>query len=116
MATWRAEVDRPPEQQTSSLLYWWAVTRQEDNIDRRYEKELINGVQMDLQFTPFCAWQEIEKYCYLDVSTVGLLSMPVLGQAPGISFEQAASNAIKLGIALQLPNILRDLGEDAAGG
>jgi len=65
-------------------------------------------VQMDLQFTPFCAWQEIEKYCYLDVSTVGLLSMPVLGQAPGISFERSAPFAIKLGIALQLTNILRE--------
>jgi 15-cis-phytoene synthase len=116
IADWRAEVDRSPEQQTNPLLYCWAVTRQEYDINRRYEKELIDGVQMDLQFKPYATWQELEKYCYLVASTVGLLSMPVLGLAPGISFEQAAQHGIILGIALQLTNILRDVGEDAAHG
>ena len=58
-------------------------------------------------------WEELERYCYLVASTVGLLSTPIIGLASGVDFETAKPYAIKLGIALQLTNILRDVGEDA---
>jgi phytoene synthase len=113
---WRAEVDLPLERQTNPLLYAWASVREEYGINRRYESELLDGIAMDINFKPYQTWVELERYCYLVASTVGLLAMPIIGYAQGISFDKAAPYAIKLGIALQLTNILRDVGEDARRG
>jgi phytoene synthase len=113
---WRAEVDLPAACQSNPLLYSWASVREEYGVDRRYERELLDGIAMDLSFQPYRTWEELELYCYRVASTVGLLSMPVIGCAPGAAAEQAAQYAIKLGIALQLTNILRDVGEDAGRG
>ncbi|WP_322509389.1 squalene/phytoene synthase family protein, partial [Anaerolinea sp.] len=55
----------------------------------------------------------LKVYCYRVASTVGLLAIPIIGLAKGVSFQQAAPFAIQLGIALQMTNILRDIGEDA---
>ena len=113
---WRAEVRLPPDKQDNPVLYCWAVTRRKYAVDPRYEDELISGVASDLQPGPYRTWQELEAYCYHVASTVGLLSIPIVGLKPGVRFESAAPYAIKLGIALQLTNILRDVGEDAAQG
>jgi 15-cis-phytoene synthase len=116
MEAWRCQVRRPAEEQTDPLLFTWARVRQEYAVDRRYEEELIDGMEMDLNFRPYTTWAELENYCYHVASTVGLLSTPIIGLAPGVTFEQAAPYAIRLGIALQLTNILRDVGEDAGRG
>ena len=110
---WRAQTALPAEEQTSPILYTWARVREAYGVDRLYERELIDGVARDVQFTPYRTWSDLEYYCYAVASTVGLLSMPIIGLAPGATFEQAAPYAIQLGIALQLTNILRDIGEDA---
>ncbi len=113
---WRKEVSLPPDLQTDPILYTWARVRQVYPVNRCFEQELIDGVARDVQFQSYAAWGELEKYCYQVASTVGLLSMPVIGLAKGVRFEQAAPYAIRLGIALQLTNILRDVGEDARRG
>jgi len=113
---WRAQVALPPEAQTNPLLYAWAVIRQTYGVDSRYEQALIDGVAMDLSRCRYVTWQDLRLYCYRVASTVGLLAMPIIGLAPGVRFEQAAPFAIELGIALQLTNILRDVGEDARKG
>ncbi len=113
---WRAEVNLPAHQQTSAILASWAHVREQYAIDRQYENELLEGIRMDLAFHPYATWQDLEKYCYQVAATVGLLSMPVIGLADGVRFEQAAEPAIQLGIALQLTNILRDVGEDGERG
>ena len=113
---WRTEVNLPSALQRNPLLYTWATVREEYPIDRRYERELLDGIAMDLNVSVYRTWEELRTYCYLVASTVGLLSMPVIGNAKGVRFEQAAPFAIQLGIALQLTNILRDVGEDAARG
>ena len=113
LQNWHAQVNLTPEEQTDPTLFCWASVRQEYGVDRRYEQELIDGVRMDLEFRPYQTWENLEDYCYHVASTVGLLSMPIIGLAPRVSFEQAAPYAIKLGISLQLTNILRDIGEDA---
>jgi phytoene synthase len=64
----------------------------------------------------YATWNELERYCYLVASTVGLLSLPIIGLARDAEFGEAAPFAIQLGVALQLTNILRDVGEDAAAG
>lgn len=109
---WRAANRLSAAEQGIPLLAAWAHVREEYQVDRRYEEELIDGVGTDLGPVSMQTWSELEQYCYLVASTVGLLSIPVIGIAKGATFEQAAPYAIQLGIALQLTNILRDVGED----
>ncbi len=113
---WREQVARPAAAQTDPVLACWAATRERYGVNSRYELELIEGVALDLRRQRYANWPELERYCYLVASTVGLLSMPIIGLAPGVIFEEAAPYAVKLGVALQLTNILRDVGEDAARG
>jgi 15-cis-phytoene synthase len=114
LEAWRAQVDLPVEEQTDPMLFYWASTRQKYPVNRQYEQELIDGVSMDLEQRTYRTWQELERYCYHVASTVGLMSLPIIGTADGISHEEAAPYAIKLGVALQMTNILRDVGEDLA--
>ncbi len=116
MEAWRAKVRLTPEEQSDPILYVWALSRRQFPIDRRYEDDLITGVKYDIQPRVYPTWEDLEKYCYHVASTVGLLSIPIIGLREGVSFEQAAPYAIQLGIALQLTNILRDVGEDARRG
>lgn len=112
---WRAQVALPPERQKDPVLIAWTSIRAAFGVDRRYEQELIDGVRMDAAPRRRCRnWSELERYCYLVASTVGLLSLPIIGLDHGAGMELAAAFARKLGIALQLTNILRDVGEDAA--
>jgi phytoene synthase len=116
ISAWQTKIDLDPDQQPNPALKLWARVRLEYGVDRRYERELICGVGMDLEHRIYKTWSELERYCYLVASTVGLLSMPIIGTAPKVSFEQARPFAIQLGVALQLTNILRDVGEDASRG
>lgn len=113
---WRVKVRLPADQQTDPLLRAWASTRQRYAVDPRYENELITGVKMDIHAQQYATWQELESYCYHVASTVGLLSIPIVGLRHGVCFDQAKDYAIKLGVALQLTNILRDVGDDARRG
>lgn len=112
LADWKAQVQRPWTEQNSPILKAWALTKETYQINPQYENELIEGIAKDIAFQSFETWETLENYCYHVASTVGLLSMPIIGLAHGISESQAAPYAIKLGIALQLTNILRDVGED----
>jgi phytoene synthase len=113
---WRSAVSLPAVKQSDPILLSWAVTREEFGVERRLEQELIDGVRMDVSPRLYPAWKDLEKYCYLVASTVGLLSLPIIGLAPGVQPAFAEPFAVKLGVALQLTNILRDVGEDAERG
>lgn len=113
---WRALVNLPMAEQKMPVLLYWSGVRERFGVDRRYEQELIDGVNMDLRCRRYDTWAALEDYCYHVASTVGLLSMPIIGMAPGFQFEQAKPYAVRLGVALQLTNILRDVGEDAGRG
>ncbi|HVN54928.1 MAG TPA: squalene/phytoene synthase family protein [Anaerolineaceae bacterium] len=116
MEAWRRKVKLPAEKQYDPILYAWALTRERYAANPRYEDELIAGVSLDISPRVYKTWEELESYCYQVASTVGLLAMPIIGLRGGWRFEQAAPYAIRLGIALQLTNILRDVGEDAGRG
>jgi phytoene synthase len=74
--------------------------------------ELILGVESDLDTFRFATHAELDLYCYRVASVVGLLSIEIFGyQDP-----RCRDYAIALGKALQLTNILRDVGNDAARG
>lgn len=61
-------------------------------------------------------FEELYTYCYRVAGTVGLMTLPILGTANGYTEEEATEPAVALGIALQLTNILRDVGEDLERG
>lgn len=113
---WRVQAAKPSRHQQNPILLCWANTRETYGVDVRHQNELIDGVKLDLGKRRFANWGELSQYCYLVASTVGLLSMPIIGLAPDIQFSQAAPYAVQLGLALQLTNILRDVAEDAAQG
>ena len=110
---WRAQVNRPSVEQSDPLLKAWADTRVRYHVPQVYADELIEGCEMDLTKSRYETFPELERYCYCVASTVGLMAMHVFGTATGIEYEDAKPYAIKLGVALQLTKILRDVGEDA---
>ena len=74
--------------------------------------DIIEGMEMDLQWTSYQTFADLREYCYRAASAVGLLCIEIFGyDSPG-----TREYAVNLGLALQLTNILRDLQEDAARG
>jgi phytoene synthase len=90
----------------------WADTRTQYEIPIEYAEQLLEGVAQDLTKTRYANFDELAHYCYGVASTVGLMTMHIIG----FSGPEAIPYAIKLGIALQLTNILRDVGEDWQNG
>lgn len=86
----------------------WADTRTRYNLPRRYAEQLFEGITRDLTKKRYNSFDELATYAYGVASTVGLLSMHITGYTS----EAAIPYAIKLGVALQLTNILRDVAED----
>ncbi len=73
---------------------------------------LLRGARMDITIRRYATYEELCEYCYLVASTVGLLVSPILG----FSTPAALEYGVMLGRAMQLTNILRDVGEDALMG
>lgn len=74
--------------------------------------ELIKGMEMDLQKNRYKNFDDLLVYCYRVASTVGLMCIEIFGYKN----PSTKDFAVNLGIALQLTNILRDLGKDAEQG
>ncbi|KAL6228277.1 hypothetical protein ACLB2K_002230 [Fragaria x ananassa] len=87
-------------------------------IDIQPFKDMIEGMRMDLRKSTYRSFDELYLYCYYVAGTVGLMSVPVMGIAPDsqATTESVYNAALALGIANQLTNILRDVGEDARRG
>jgi phytoene synthase len=75
--------------------------------------ELIEGVEMDVRGTSYPTFDELAHYCRCVAGSIGRLSLGVFGSREP---DTAPALADKLGIAMQLTNILRDLREDAENG
>ncbi len=78
------------------------------SIPKNYFEDLLEGVEMDLSAVRIKTWEELEKYCYHVASVVGLIMVYVLTE-PAPELLRPARD---LGTAMQLTNILRDIGED----
>lgn len=74
--------------------------------------ELLDGVAMDVRGQRYETFDDLRLYCYRVAGTVGLLMSPVLGYTDPVALDAA----VDLGIAMQLTNILRDIGEDLGAG
>ncbi|MFN8596792.1 MAG: squalene/phytoene synthase family protein [Anaerolineae bacterium] len=90
----------------------WADARLRYRIPVRYAEQLIDGVARDLTQHRYQTFDDLAAYAYGVASTVGLMSMHIIG----FSGPEAIPYAIKLGVALQLTNILRDVAEDWQAG
>lgn len=90
----------------------WADTQTRYRIPHGYVHQLIEGISRDLCQTRYQTFAELAEYCYGVASTVGLMVMHIVE----FQDEAALPYAVKLGVALQLTNILRDVGIDWATG
>jgi phytoene synthase len=72
-------------------------------------REIVRGVQMDLDHRGFETFEELRTYCLHVASAVGLACLPIWG----VKDSRATQPAIDCGIAFQLTNIIRDVHEDA---
>lgn len=84
--------------------------------------DMIEGMRMDLTTTRYASFEQLRLYCYRVAGTVGLMTREVMGldpaytSAPWSDPPDTSEAAVALGIANQLTNILRDVGEDRGRG
>lgn len=116
LARWREDARLPASRQTNPVLRAWATVRDRYRVPLHFIDELIDGCEMDLTVTRYATWNALRRYCYCVASTVGLVSMHIIGVCRPDQVERAVELATELGIALQLTNILRDVGEDIRRG
>ena len=107
---WRNEVaaiyDGKPQHPVAQALV--TIVKQ-FNLAQEHFLEIIDGMEMDLDQTRYADFKSLQLYCYRVASVVGLLSVEIFGYTD----RQTLKYAHDLGIALQLTNIIRDVGEDA---
>ena len=114
---WRNEVDRmygmgdgaPPSHPVALAL---REVGQQFDLPREQLQEIIDGMAMDLTQARYADFKSLQLYCYRAASVVGLLAAEIFGYDDRATLRYAHD----LGIALQLTNIIRDVGEDARRG
>lgn len=113
LARWREELDdaiRGKTQNGVGIALSDAIERFQ--LPERAFLDLLAGVEFDLADGPIETFDDLQLYCYRVASTVGLLVVRILGFENPRSLEFAET----LGIAVQLTNVLRDVGGDASAG
>ncbi len=112
LAAWRERALSPEPPLDDPVALAWADARLRWRIPLHFAEQLIDGVARDLRPTRYDTFADLAAYAYGVASTVGLMSMHIIGFAG----PAALPYAIKLGVALQLTNILRDVAEDWQAG
>jgi 15-cis-phytoene synthase len=110
LAWWRSEVARmfaghPQHPVTRALAPWTAAYQ----ITEARLNEIMDGMEMDLNQTRYLDFAALRLYCHRVAGVVGELSAAIFGYRNARTLEYAE----KLGLAFQLINIIRDVGEDA---
>ena len=110
---WRAEMARTfagaPEHPVGRAL---VTSLAHFNLPQEYFLEIIDGMEMDLTQSRYETFTDLSLYCYRVASVVGLMAAEIFGYQDRATQKYAHN----LGLAFQLTNILRDVGEDAARG
>jgi len=96
------------QSEAEQILPAFLDTFKKYKLKPEYFLDLLKGVKMDLTVNRYQTWSELEEYCYFVAGTVGLMMTSLIGYSDPKAFEYAKN----MGIALQLTNILRDVGED----
>ena len=113
LAWWRAEIanlyaGKPQHPVTQALQPGIKAY----GLDEEHFQEIIEGMEMDLEFNRYPDFKSLQLYCYRVASVVGLLSASIFGYRDRKTLKYAHD----LGLAFQLTNIIRDVGEDARKG
>lgn len=82
------------------------------SLDGKHLLAIIDGMEMDLDQTRYLDFKGLQRYCWHVASVVGILSASIFG----VTRPETLQYAEKLGLAFQLTNIIRDVGEDARKG
>ena len=115
LTVWRRDIARcyeAGEQPVHPIARQLAAGVRAYGIPREALEAIIDGVEMDVEGAAFETAEELYPYCYRVASAVGLCCIEIFGY----SDPRARQYAVDLGQALQLTNILRDVGADARGG
>jgi phytoene synthase len=113
LAWWRQELARlyagQPQHPVARAL---APALQPFGIKQEHLAEIIDGMEMDLSQNRYPDFAALEQYCHRVAGVVGLLAASIFGYRD----EQTLTYAHTLGLAFQLTNIIRDVGEDSRNG
>ena len=113
LAWWRAEVARAFEGQPSHPVMRALMPLAADyRIEQRHLMAIVDGCQIDLEQTRYLDFVALQRYCHLVAGIVGEVAANIFGQTSA----DTTAYAHRLGLALQLTNIIRDVGEDAMRG
>lgn len=113
LAWWQAEVQRAYAGQPGHPVLQALMPHAADyGIEARHLRAVIEGCQMDLQQTRYLDYPGLRQYCHLVAGIVGEVAARIFGQTE----EATTRYAHTLGLAFQLTNIIRDVGEDALRG
>jgi phytoene synthase len=116
LAAWRYKSVTASPGLDDPVALAWADTRLRYSVPYKYCEQLIDGVARDLHQQRYESFDELAAYAYGVASTVGLMMLRIIGTAPGFTEDDVLPYAIKMGLALQITNILRDVGEDRRDG
>ena len=113
LAWWRAEVQsafggHPTHPVMQALMPLTA----EFGIEPRHLQAVIEGCEMDLQQTRYLDFPGLARYCHLVAGVVGEVASAIFGRTEAATVDYAH----RLGLAMQLTNIIRDVGDDARRG
>jgi 15-cis-phytoene synthase len=113
LAWWQSEVAKSFQGQPQHpVMKALMVCVPQFGIEERQLHAVIEGCRMDLQQTRYLDFAALERYCHLVAGIVGEVSARIFGQTQ----PATTGYAHKLGLAFQLTNIIRDVGEDAMRG
>jgi 15-cis-phytoene synthase len=113
LTEWRAEIARTFDgHPTQPLTQALADAIDRFNLTRTYFNGIIQGCEMDISQSRYPTFEALYPYMYHVAGEVGLLCMEIFGYRS----ERMRDYAVKLGVAFQLTNILRDVGGDALRG
>jgi phytoene synthase len=113
LAWWRTEVSNmykgsPTHPVTQALQPHIAAY----NLEEQHLQAIVDGMEMDLDQSRYLDYAGLQKYCWRVAGVVGILSASIFGYKN----PQTLAYAEKLGLAFQLTNIIRDVGDDARKG
>jgi phytoene synthase len=82
------------------------------DIPIQYFQAFLHSMSMDLTITEYQEYEDLQEYVYGSAAVIGLQMVSVLGIEKGFSINEVNAAAEKLGVAFQLANFIRDVGED----
>jgi phytoene synthase len=113
LAWWREEVAKVFEDKAEHMVgKALQQTIKDSDLSQEHFIEIIDGMEMDLDYNAYPTFKELSLYCYRVASVVGLMSAEIFGYDDRKTLKYAHA----LGMAFQLTNILRDIHEDSVRG